>query len=354
MRITNIKKVSRGDILGQDIFDANGSVMLRKGVSLTDSYIESLLKLGISHLYVLDERLSDIDSPMSAELNNLKKQLAKSFNKMKRRIDFGLQSNMKDISSVLKDIIDFIIHNKGVNDICLGELKTHDNYTYVHSLNTTILTIFFGTHKKFSKSRSLELALGAFLHDIGKIDIPLYILNKKGRFTDEEFNIMKSHPVYGYNKSRIFSCLEEDTRRVILEHHERVDGSGYPFGKKQNEISLFSKIVSASDVYDALTGDRVYRKAFSHKEAYEHMLAGSGSLFDESVIDMFKNYFYIYPIGINVRLSNNCEGFVIKNNKGFPDKPTVRIFIDEYGRNIPPYEINLIKTLNVCIEDVIS
>lgn len=354
MRITSIEKVSKGDILGQDIFDANGSVMLRKGVSLTDSYIESLLKLGISYLYVIDERLSDVDSPMSEQLNDLKKQLAKSFNEMKKRIDFGLESNMKDISSILKEIINFTIHNKDVNDICLGDLKTHDNYTYVHSLNTTLLSIFFGTHKKLSKSRSLDLALGAFLHDIGKIDVPIHILNKKGRFTDEEFNIMKNHPVYGYNRSRIFSCLEEDTRRVILEHHERVDGSGYPFGKKENEISFFSKIVSASDVYDALTGDRVYRKAFSHKEAYEHMLAGSGSLFDANVIDMFRNYFYIYPIGINVKLSNNCEGFIIKNNKGFPDKPIVRIFVDEYGIDTTPYEINLIKTLNVCIEEVIS
>ena len=354
MRITSMSKVTSGDKLGQDIYDYNGNVMLRKGVTLTYGYVDKLMKLGISYLYIMDDRLSDLEPPMSTELNRLKEQLAQSFHTMKKRMDFGLDSDLENINSILNDIVDFTVNNKDVNDICLCDLKTHDNYTYIHSLNSTLLSVFFGTQRKLTKSKSLELALGAFLHDIGKIDVPLPILNKNGIFTEEEFTVMKSHPIYGYNRSRIISCIEEDTRRVILEHHERVDGSGYPFGKVGREISDFSKIVSACDVYDALTGDRVYRKAFSHKEAYEHMLAGSGSLFDEDVISMFKDYFYIYPIGIKVRLSNGCEGFIIRNNKGFPDKPIIRIFTDENGQTTPPYEINLIETLNICIDDVIS
>lgn len=349
-----MSKVTSGDILGQDIYDYNGNVMLRKGVVLTYSYVNKLMNLGISYLYIIDDRLNDLEPPMDRRLNRLKEELAKSFHTMKRRIDFGLDSDLKTINSILNDIVDFTIHNKDVNDICLCDLKTHDNYTYIHSLNSTLLSIFFGTHKKLTKSKSLELALGAFLHDIGKIDIPLPILNKNGVFTEEEFNIMKSHPIYGYNRSRIISSIEEDTRIVILEHHERIDGSGYPFGKIGDDISDFSKIVSACDVYDALTGDRVYRKAFSHKEAYEHMLAGSGSLFDENIISMFQDYFYIYPIGIKVRLSDNSEGFIIRNNKGFPDKPIIRIFSDEYGQTTSPYEVNLIEILNICIDDVIS
>ena len=349
-----MEKVKIGDILGQDIFDHSGSIMLRKGVSLTARYIHNLYSLGISYLYVFDERLSDIESPVNEELDGLKKQLAKSFRAMNKRIDFGLGCDMNDITSVLNDIIDFTCDNKDVNDIFLGDLRSHDNYTYVHSLNTTLLSIFFATHKNIPKYKTLNLALGAFLHDIGKIDVPLYILNKNSNLTDEEFLIMKNHPIYGYNRSKLFTCLEEDTRRIILEHHERVNGSGYPFGKTGDEISLYSKIVSASDVYDALTGDRIYRKAFPHKEAYEHMLAGSGSLFDESIINIFKDHFYIYPVGIKVKLSDKSEGFVVMNNKGFPDKPIVRIFLDREGQSTAPYQINLIEQLNICVEDVIS
>lgn len=354
MRFSSISNVVPGDILGQDIYDYNGYIMLKRGVSLTRAYINKLIKLGVTYLYILDSRLSDVDSPMSLQLNKLKEELARSFYKMHKRIDFGLESNLDNIKTILNDITDFIIHNKGVNDISLGDLKTHDNYTYIHSLNTTLLSLFLGTHNKIPKSQSIDLGMGAFLHDIGKVDIPLDILNKCGKLTDCEYNIMKNHPIYGYNKSRLISCLDESTRLVILEHHERIDGSGYPFGKTQEDISIYSKIVAATDVYDALTSDRQYRKAFPHKEAYEHMLAGSGSLFDENIINIFQNSFYIYPIGIKVRLSNNCEGFVVKNNAGFPDKPIVRIFTDEYGQTLSPYEINLTKVLNVCVEKVIS
>lgn len=354
MRITSIEKVKIGDILGQDIFDHSGSIMLRKGVTLTARYIHNLYNLGISYLYVFDERLSDIESPINEQLDSLKKQLAQSFRAMNKRIDFGLGCDLKDITSVLNDIIDFTISNKDVNDILSGDLRSHDNYTYVHSLNTTLLSIFFGTHKNISKSKSLDLALGAFLHDIGKIDVPLHILNKEDNFTDEEFTIMKNHPIYGYNRSKLFPGLQEETRRIILEHHERINGSGYPFGKTGDEISLYSKIVSVSDVYDALTGDRIYRKAFPHKEAYEHMLAGSGILFDEGIIAMFKDHFYIYPVGIKIKLSDGCEGFVVQNNKGFPDKPIVRIFCDGEGQTTAPYQVNLIEQLNICVEDVIS
>lgn len=354
MRITSIENVEPGDILGQDLFDSNGSVLLKRGVALTQNYIDSLCKLGLSVLYILDNRLEDVKSPMSIHLNNLKGQLAKSFSDINKRVNFGLSYDLKNMNSILSDIIDFIIHNKGVNDICLVDLKTHDNYTYVHSLNTTLLSCFFGAHKHLSKSRTLDMALGAFLHDVGKIDVPLHILNKNGRLSEEEFATMKNHPVYGYDKSKSLSSLSEDTRKVILNHHERMNGSGYPYGVDGSEISLLTRIVSASDVYDALTSNRVYRKAFPHKEAYEHMLAGSGTLFDETIIDLFKSHFFIYPIGIKVSLSNRLEGYVVKNNKGFPDKPVVRIFSDEYGQTVSPYEIDLVKTINICVDSVIS
>lgn len=354
MRITSMENVQVGDVLGQDIFNSNGTILLRRGVVLSQKYIDSLYKIGLSIIYVLDDRLADIKSPMSIHLNNLKGQLAKSFAEMNKRVDFGLNYDLKSMSSILTDIIDFIIHNKGVNDICLVDLKTHDSYTYVHSLNTTLLSCYFGAHKHLSKSRTLDMALGAFLHDVGKIDIPLNILNKSSRLSDDEFTTMKNHPVYGYDKAKNLSSLSEDTRRVILNHHERIDGTGYPYGMDGSEISLLTRIVSASDVYDALTSNRVYRKAFPHKEAYEHMLAGSGTLFDETVIDLFQNHFFIYPIGVKISLSNKLEGFVVKNNKGFPDKPVVRIFSDEYGQTISPYEIDLTKVKNVCVDDVVS
>ena len=117
--------------------------------------------------------------------------------------------------------------------------------------------------------------------------------------------------------------INEVSKDVVLEHHEKVDGTGYPYGLKGDKISKYAKIACISDVYDAIVSDRVYRKGFAANEAYEFILGGGETYFDMQLVQVFKNNFSLYPLGACVKLSNGLEGFVVEHTKGFPDRPKV-------------------------------
>jgi HD-GYP domain-containing protein (c-di-GMP phosphodiesterase class II) len=216
-----------------------------------------------------------------------------------------------------------------------------------------VLALFFGIQMSYSRTMLIDLGMGALLHDIGKTKIPICVLNKNGKLTDEEFNIIKKHPELGYNMVENVKEINDRSRAIILEHHERVDGKGYPYGLAGDRMHKYSKITCISDVYDAIVSDRVYRKGFPANEAYEFVLGGGGSFFDFDLVNVFKSNFSIYPLGACLKLSNGLEGFVVGHNKGFPDRPVVRILYDEAGNKIKPIEINLVSKLDICVGHII-
>lgn len=148
--------------------------------------------------------------------------------------------------------------------------------------------------------------------------------------------------------------LSEEVIDGVFNHHERYDGSGYPRGLKGNEISQFGRIISICDVFTAVSANRSYRLRFKPNEAYELILSGSGSMFDPDFVDEFRNTFFIYPLGSCVRLSNGVEGYVVKQNKSFPDRPVIRVIYEKDKANsISPYEIDLLQHNDIIIEEVI-
>ena len=183
-----------------------------------------------------------------------------------------------------------------------------------------------------------------------------YINKKKvpHKLTEEEFLEIKNHPIYGKEilvKNMYISDVVID---AVEQHHEKIDGSGYPYGLKGNQISKFGKVVCICDVYDAVSNDRSYRKKFSPNEAYELILGGSGSMFDEKIVMKFKETFAIYPLGSCVRLSNEVEGYVVRQNKGFPDRPVIRVLYDSETREpVQFYEIDLLEHLDIVIESIV-
>ncbi|TDT51319.1 HD-GYP domain-containing protein (c-di-GMP phosphodiesterase class II) [Fonticella tunisiensis] len=347
-----MNKVNPGDVLAQSLLGVDGTILLREGVTLTERYIKKLMELEIEYIYIKDDRLDDIKS-LDPEFLKIKIAATKSLSKVFSRLQYNDKSSIKDVMATIADIVEYLIDNKEINSTYLLELKTFDNYTYVHSLNTSVLALFFGVQLSYSKSMLIDLGAGALLHDIGKTKVPIEILNKRGKLTKNEYDIMKTHPERGYEIVKNVDYIGERGKLIVLEHHERVDGRGYPFGIKGDEISKFGKIACISDVYDAIVSDRVYRNGLAANEAYEFILGGAGSFFDFELVNIFKQNFSIYPLGACVRLSNGLEGFVVGHNKGFPDRPVVRIIYDEGNNSITPVEINLIQKLDVCIEKII-
>lgn len=184
---------------------------------------------------------------------------------------------------------------------------------------------------------------------------PKEILNKLGNLTEEEFEIIKRHTEEGYNLVRAKKNISNLAASVIYEHHERVNGTGYPRGIRAEEIHLYSKIVGLVDVYDALTADRIYRKGYMPHQAYE-MLAGTGnSQFDFEVLSAFLKNIAMYPVGVFVELNSGQVGTVIKTIKGLTHRPVIRVYFEE--KNIPvskPYEVDLSEELNLMITRVLD
>lgn len=352
MRLVNIERVKPGDELAQSILGADGAILLREGVILTDTYIRRLKNIGVEFLYIKDAHLDDLKG-QDAEFLQLKSQAVKSVSTVFSKLQYNSINEVRNTMDTILNIVEYLLDNKDINSTYLMELKTFDNYTFIHSLNTCVLALFFGVNLNYTRNMLLDLGMGALLHDIGKTKIPTEILNKKGKLTEEEFEIMKKHTIYGYDIVKGIKYINERGKLVVLEHHERFDGSGYPNKLKGENISMFARIGCISDVYDAIVSDRVYRKGFLANEAYEFILGGSGTFFDAELVKIFKNNFSIYPLGVCVKLSNGLEGFVVKHNKGLPDKPVVRIIYDEMGNSIQPIEIDLSKQVNITIVNVI-
>ena len=325
MRLEFINRVRENEILGKSILTSDGKILLKAGIRLSGNYIKKLKEIGVFYVYIEDDRLDDIVVE-DEQLVELKQTL-----------------------SVVEDLVQYIIEMGDVNK-SIYDIKTYDNYTYVHSLDTCIMASFLGLSSGFKEQEIKELGIGAVLHDVGKTKVPITILNKQGRLTEEEFNEIKKHTIYGGEILRKNYSISSDIIDIVEQHHERIDGRGYPYGLEDTSISKFAKIVCICDVFDAISNDRCYRKKFNPNDAYELILAGSGACFDENLVMKFKDTFAIYPLGSCVRLSSGEEGYVVRQNKGFPDRPIIRVLYDSKTKApIPFYEIDLLKNPSLVI-----
>lgn len=166
-------------------------------------------------------------------------------------------------------------------------LKQNHPHTYLHSINVANYSVSLGERLNLNKSDLEELKLIGLLHDIGKLKIPNDILKKPGKLTDEEFEVMKSHPVYSVELLKRAGFTNEEVLRSIKAHHERIDGTGYPRSLKGNQIPLFAKIVSIADSFEAMTSNRCYRSRQDLNYAREELIKGAGKQFDKEIVNVF-------------------------------------------------------------------
>lgn len=353
MRLEYIERVKSGDVLGKNILTGRGRTLLRCGVTLNDIYINRLERLGINYVYIEDERFDDIDHE-NDELSQLKQSVLVSMNNIVKSVKNSRWKNLNKSFEQVDELIDYIINSKGVITN-LYDIQSYDNCTYLHSINTCIMALFLAkSTNRFSMQRLVDLGKGGILHDIGKTKINYKISNKKGPLTKEEYAEMKKHTIYGKLILERNPRISEDILKIVEQHHERVDGTGYPCKLKGNEISDLAKIVCICDVYDAVSNDRNYRKKFSPSDAYELILAGNGTMFDSSMVSCFKDTFSVYPLGSCVKLSNGVEGYVVRQNARFPDRPEIRVVYDSITRDpIIPFEFDLLEYPNVVIEKIL-
>jgi len=213
----------------------------------------------------------------------------------------------------LDDVVDQLVET--VTDevsglVHISQLKSYDDYTFHHSLSVAVLSIAIGRAMKLDKRYLRELGRTAILHDIGKILIPLEILNKPGKLTDEEFDIMRTHSQKGALYLRKEGIGDEQMWKAMQAHHEKMDGSGYPSGLKGEEIPLFARIISVADVYDAVTSYRPYRGPMNPSVAFELLAGDVGRAFEYNIVNAFAKTVEFYPRGTILTLTNGRFGVV--------------------------------------------
>jgi HD-GYP domain-containing protein (c-di-GMP phosphodiesterase class II) len=218
-------------------------------------------------------------------------------------------------------------------------IKDYDEYTYHHSVNVSILTIALGQRLGLSKKILTELGVVALFHDIGKVEIPSDVLNKSTNFTEDEWKLMKRHPVWGVKAILKLRGLDSTTIRsaiVAFEHHMNYDLSGYPkVRKKYSELDFYSRIVSLVDQYDAMTSSRVYsRIPLSPDKALSIMMERANTQLDPLLFKFFINMVGVFPIGTLVMLDSREMGLVYESDIVFADRPRVLIIIDKKGDRV--------------------
>ncbi len=247
-------------------------------------------------------------------------------------------------SEVAADLVEDIYQSVQRNTsalISLSRLKRADDYTYMHSVAVSALMIALCKQLGLNEEQTREAGMGGLMHDIGKAKIPDRILRKPDKLTDEEWVKMKSHPEIGHSilKQGTYGAIPMD---VVLHHHEKVDGTGYPHRLAGDSISLFARMASVCDVYDAVTSNRPYKAGWAPAEAVRKMAEWAPGHFDEKIFQAFVKTVGIFPVGTLVRLQCNRLGVVVEHNERALLKPKVKLFFSIPSQSrIPPELVDL-------------
>lgn len=241
---------------------------------------------------------------------------------------------------LVNEIADSVMRNPGAL-ISLARLKTSDDYTYMHSVAVCALMVALARELQLDDAACRLAGLAGLMHDIGKISIPLDILNKPGKLTDTEFDTVKSHPERGHALLAQGGAASAEVLDVCLHHHERFDGGGYPHGLQGEQISLLARMGAVCDVYDAVTSNRPYKDGWDPAESISRMISWKGH-FDPKVLSAFIQVIGIYPTGSLVRMRSGRLAVVVEQNSAHFTKPLVKIFHCLHsGKDLVPQTLDL-------------
>jgi HD-GYP domain-containing protein (c-di-GMP phosphodiesterase class II) len=331
----------------------------REGRIPDQSIIDSLIKRGIKELYIdtdmgldssnaisieandkkLDTKIKDItqqpiakdivSSPLSKELEKAAKLHSEALSLVSEAMNSAKSGQAVDISpfeDMADNFMDSVVRNQNAL-ACLSRIRKKDNYLMEHSVNVAVLMSILGKYLALERTYLHQCVTGALLHDIGKILIPDSILHKPDKLTEDEYEVMKRHAGYSQKILQRNARFSQVSINVAGQHHERINGKGYPLGLKGDEISEEARMASVVDIYDAITADRVYHKGMIPTNALKRMMEWCGPHLDTHYVHSFIKAIGIYPVGSFVKLSNNTAAVVIEEN---PDslKPLVKVIYD--------------------------
>lgn len=351
MRKVSLDNVKVGNRIALPIFSLNNSVLLARGSELTPEIINNLKQYGITEVYIDDGVSENISVP-----EFIKKEIIhETKNQIKKIMDnlsIKTSTDGEFILEIVKNLIEEILQSHQVI-VNLSDIRSIDDYMFTHSVNVAVFSLVTGITLGLEQDELKNLGIGAILHDVGKVRINDRILKKPTSLTVEEYEEVRKHTVFGYEILGNSENIPSVAREIALYHHERMDGSGYPYKLKGKEIPAEARIVAIADVFDALTTDRIYRKKMHISHVVDYMLSLFGKHFDKKILEAFFRHVTNYPVGTGVVLNTGEKGLVFKYNSYSPNRPVVRILIDSNGQKLSRYrELDLSHKPDYFIEDV--
>jgi HD-GYP domain-containing protein (c-di-GMP phosphodiesterase class II) len=271
--------------------------------------------------------------------------------KLLKALKNGEIIDVAPLEAMADEMVDSIFKNPDAM-VFLSRIRDKDTYLMEHSLNVGMLLANFGRYLRLRKPMLKELLVGGLLHDTGKILIPDSVLHKPGRLTVEEFEIMKKHVEFSVQFLEKAEGITKVMQTVAANHHERLDGLGYPRGLKGLELCLVSRISTIVDVFDALTADRCYKKGMPATQAFRILLQGCGTQFDEQLVKKFIKCMGIHPVGSLVKLKTGKLAIVMESNEELPLQPIVKIIYSSVGRHY--LDVKVIDLARIPAEEIES
>ena len=335
-------QLKTGMVTAQSIFNEKGAPFLVRGTPLTDRYIYRLRQLSIPELHVTSLSSNfKLQPPPDIVEERTRVQavdnVAETFREAEENGRFDMTRLEKCADFLVRDIM-----AKKKNLVQITDIRLHDSYTFSHSVNVAVLSTMLGDLCGYSKRKLQIITLGGLLHDIGKLAVPTPILNKSGSLTAGEFKIIRRHPSEGRKiLKELTSPIASILAIIAVQHHEHLDGSGYPYHVRGKSIHPYSRITAIADVYDALTSVRPYKRAYKPNVVYRMMMQNSPGHFDMDRLRLFFDNVAIYPVG-TVMKTQLGYAIVKKVVFGHTLAPVVIVFADKNGNLLKkPFGVNL-------------
>ncbi|MDK7667360.1 MULTISPECIES: HD-GYP domain-containing protein [Cytobacillus] len=358
MRLVSIYNCEAGLKIAKPIYDDQNRVLLNEGATLTDSILNRLKSKGISHIYAQTDLTEGIikndDVPHTLRFETTK-SMVKVFNSLSSDLNSKVAAAthgklLREFKLVYGQLVKEMKYNAHLLNL-LTHLQANSDYLFEHSMNVSIYSLAIARQLYINEDDMYVLGLGAIFHDIGKIKLERDLLHKKAKFTEEEKATMRTHAELGFELLRKERELHLLISHCAYQHHENIDGSGYPRGLKDKEIHLFAKIIGVADMFDSLMRNRREKKALLPHEAMEVLWGYCYKRYDKKILDAFIKSVALYPIGVTVTLNTGEKGVVVGYNDNFPQRPVIRVYTDTKGNKLQePHDVDMLKHLSIMIE----